>query len=107
MTAFRSVASSQGLARDFTADPGRLVRVVNRYTHSEGQGMDNGSTGDADGIEETGNAYTPDETEYNQFNTDHKLQALQSLCLVLAKFNQKKSIIYFSSGMTQTGIENE
>ena len=107
MIAIVSLASSLRLDQDFTADPGRLLRVLNRYTHSEGQGMDNGSTGDADGIEETGNAYTPDETEYNQFNTDHKLQALQSLCLVLAKFNQKKSIIYFSSGMTQTGIENE
>jgi len=41
------------------------------------------------------------------FNTDRKLQALQSLCQVLAKFNQKKSIIYFSSGMTQTGLENQ
>src|SRR5260221_12647547 len=69
--------------------------------------MDNGATGDADGIEETGNAYTPDETEYNPSNTDRKPQALQSLCLVLAKFNQKKSIIYFSSGMTKTVIENE
>ena len=39
---------------------------------------------------DTGDAYTPDETEYNQFNTDRKLQALQSLCQVLAKFNQKK-----------------
>ena len=69
--------------------------------------MDAGPTGDADGIAESGDAYTPDETEYNQFNTDRKLQAIQSICQVLAKFNQKKSVIYFSSGMTQTGIENQ
>lgn len=102
-----TLASSLRLDQDFTGDQARLLRVLNRFSHSEGQGMDNGSTGDADGIEETGNAYTPDETEYNQFNTDRKLQALQSLCQVLGKFNQKKSIIYFSSGMTQTGIENQ
>jgi VWFA-related protein len=95
------------LDQDFTADRARLLRVLNRYTHSEGQGMDNGPTGDTDMVEETGDAYTPDETEYNQFNTDRKLQALQSVCQVLGKFNQKKSLIYFSSGMTQTGIENE
>src|SRR5262249_28279886 len=83
------------------------LRVLNRFSHAEGQGMDSGPTGDADGIEETGAAYTPDETEYNQFNTDRKLQALQSICQVLSKFNQKKSVIYFSSGMTQTGIENQ
>jgi VWFA-related protein len=107
LIAIVSLGSSLRLDQDFTADQSRLLRVLNRYSHAEGQGMDNGSTGDADGIEETGNAYTPDETEYNQFNTDRKLQALQSLCQVLGKFNQKKSIIYFSSGMTQTGIENQ
>jgi VWFA-related protein len=107
MIAIVSLASSLRLDQDFTADRTRLLRVLNRFTHSEGQGMDAGPTGDADGIEESGNAYTPDETEYNQFNTDRKLQALQSICQVLAKFNQRKSVIYFSSGMTQTGIENE
>jgi VWFA-related protein len=107
LIAIVSLASSLRLDQDFTADRARLLRVLNRYTHSEGQGMDNGSTGDTDMVEETGNAYTPDESEYNQFNTDRKLQALQSVCQVLAKFNQKKSLIYFSSGMTQTGIENE
>jgi VWFA-related protein len=107
MIAIVSLASSLRLDQDFTNDRARLMRVLNRFTLSEGQGMDNGPTGDADGIEETGNAYTPDETEYNQFNTDRKLQALQSVSQVLSKFNQKKSVIYFSSGMTQTGIENE
>ncbi|HEY6307068.1 MAG TPA: VWA domain-containing protein [Candidatus Angelobacter sp.] len=107
MIAVVSMASSLRLDQDFTNDQARLLRVLNRYTLAEGQGMDNGPTGDADGIEETGNAYTPDETEYNQFNTDRKLQALQSVSQVLSHFNQKKSIIYFSSGMTQTGIENE
>ena len=107
LIAIVSLASSLRLDQDFTNDQARLLRVLNRFSHSEGQGMDNGSAGDADGIEETGNAYTPDESEYNQFNTDRKLQALQSLCQVLGKFNQKKSILYFSSGMTQTGIENQ
>ncbi len=107
MISIISLASSLRLDQDFTADRARLLRVLKRFSHSEGQGMDAGPTGDADGIAETGDAYTPDETEYNQFNTDRKLQAIQSICQVLAKFNQKKSVIYFSSGMTQTGIENE
>lgn len=107
MIAVVSLASSLRLDQDFTGDRARLLRVLNRFSHAEGQGMDNGATGDADGIEESGNAYTPDETEYNQFNTDRKLEALQSVCQVLAKFNQKKSIIYFSGGVTQTGVENQ
>jgi VWFA-related protein len=107
MIAIVSLASSLRLDQDFTPDRAQLLKVLNRFSRAEGQGMDNGLTGDADGIEETGNAYTPDETEYNQFNTDRKLEALQSLSQVLARFNQKKSIIYFSSGVTQTGIENQ
>jgi VWFA-related protein len=107
LIAIVTLASSLRLDQDFTSDQAQLLRVLNRFSHSEGQGMDNGSTGDADGIEESGNAYTPDETEYNQFNTDRKLQALQSISQILGKFNQKKSLIYFSSGVTQTGIENQ
>jgi VWFA-related protein len=107
MIAIVSLASSLRLDQDFTNDSRQLVRVLNRYTQAEGQGFDNGPNGDTDGIEETGNAYTPDETEYNQFNTDRKLQALQSISQVLSHFNQKKSVIYFASGVTQTGIENE
>ncbi|HMF91670.1 MAG TPA: VWA domain-containing protein [Candidatus Angelobacter sp.] len=107
MIAIVSLAASLRLDQDFTDDRARLLRVLNRFSRVEGQGMDSGPTGDADGIEETGAAYTPDETEYNQFNTDRKLQALQSICQVLSRFNQKKSLIYFSSGMTQTGIENQ
>ena len=106
MIAVVSLASSLRLDQDFTADRTRLLKILNRFTQSEGQGMDNGAT-DTDIVEENGDAYTPDQSEYNQFNTDRKLQALQSVCQVLSKFNQKKSMIYFSSGMTQTGIENE
>ena len=107
MIAVVSLGSSLRLDQDFTPDRPRLLRVLNRFTQSEGQGMDNGTTGDTDIVEENGDAYTPDQSEYNQFNTDRKLQALESVCQVLSRFNQKKSMIYFSSGMTQTGIENE
>ncbi|HEY6253522.1 MAG TPA: VWA domain-containing protein [Candidatus Angelobacter sp.] len=106
MIAVVSLASSLRLDQDFTGDRARLLQILNRFTQSEGQGMDNGAT-DTDIVEENGDAYTPDQSEYNQFNTDRKLQALQSVCQVLSRFNQKKSMIYFSSGMTQTGIENE
>lgn len=107
MIAVVSLASSLRLDLDFTADRSRLLQTLARLTQSEAQGMENGTTGDSDIVEENGDAYTPNQTEYNQFNTDRKLQAIQSLCRVLSRFNQKKSLVYFSSGMTQTGIENE
>ena len=50
LIAIVTLASSLRLDQDFTGDQARLLRVLNRFSHSEGQGMDNGSTGDADGI---------------------------------------------------------
>ena len=106
MIAVVSFASSLRLDLDFTADKNRLLATLGRFSPSEGRGTENGPTGDSDLGEENGDSYIPDQSDYNEFNTDRRLQALQSLCRVLSRFNEKKSLIYFSSGMTQTGVEN-
>src|SRR5258708_21456580 len=49
MIAIASLSSSLRLDQDFTGDRARLLRVLNPFSHAEGQGMDNGLTGDADG----------------------------------------------------------
>jgi VWFA-related protein len=54
----------------------------------------------------TGAAYTPDETEFNVFNTDQKLAAIEGLSNVLSDIPGRKAIIEFTSGITQTGEEN-
>ncbi|HUK31623.1 MAG TPA: VWA domain-containing protein, partial [Candidatus Acidoferrum sp.] len=56
--------------------------------------------------EDTGAAFTADDTEFNIFNTDNKLLAVQLLCESLADIPGKKIIMEFSSGITQTGEEN-
>jgi VWFA-related protein len=56
--------------------------------------------------EDTGAAFTADDTEFNIFNTDRKLAAIESLCEVLENIPGKKSIVQFTSGVTQTGEEN-
>jgi len=52
-------------------------------------------------------AFTPDETEFNIFNSDEKLAALQSLAEMLQPLPGRKSVIHFSSGMERTGLENQ
>ena len=54
-----------------------------------------------------GGSFTPDDTEYNIFNTDRRLEAMRTIAAQLSHVEQKKSLIYFSSGMDRTGIENE
>jgi VWFA-related protein len=56
--------------------------------------------------EDTGAAFTADETEFNIFNTDRKLAALESLSSLLRDIPGRKSVVQFTSGITQTGEEN-
>ena len=61
----------------------------------------------AEGAAETSGAFTADDTDYNTFTADRKLLALQAIMQALGKINQKKSIIYFSNGITQSGVDNQ
>lgn len=56
--------------------------------------------------EDTGAAFTADETEFNIFNTDRKLAALESLSSLLRDIPGRKSVVQFTGGITQTGEEN-
>jgi VWFA-related protein len=54
----------------------------------------------------TGDAYTADETEFNVFNTDQKLIAIEGLANVLSAIPGRKALVEFTGGITQTGEEN-
>src|SRR6185437_8238758 len=62
--------------------------------------------GEYDVSEDTGAAYTPDDTEFNVFNTDRKLSAIQGLANLLKHIPGKKIVMQFTGGITQTGEEN-
>src|ERR1051326_8191695 len=52
-------------------------------------------------------AFTADDTDYNTFSADRKLLALQSIIQAVGKLPQKKSLIYFSNGISQSGVDNQ
>ncbi len=91
--------------QDFTDDRDRLIRVVKGLAAGE-TGSGNGSTGD-DATGDTGAAYSQDDTEFNIFNTDRKLAALESAVKMLGSLSEKKALVYFASGMSLTGIDNQ
>ena len=64
------------------------------------------ANGEYDVQEYTGAAYTPDETEFNVFNTDQKLAAVEGLADVLGGIPGRKALVEFTGGITQTGEEN-
>src|SRR5580704_7899847 len=57
--------------------------------------------------EDTGTAFNADETEFNIFNTDKQLATLESAAKMLAPFPEKKALLYFSSGISRSGNDNE
>ena len=102
-----SLGSSLQVNQDFTTDRALLKKQLEQFSSGSGQGFEEGTTGTTEGTPDTGQPFTADDTEYNIFNTDRRLQALRSVAEKLSYVQQKKSLIYFSSGMDRTGIENE
>ena len=102
-----SLGSSLLVNQDFTTDHALLKKQLDGFSTGSGQGFEEGTTGTTEGTPDTGQPFTADDTEYNIFNTDRRLEALRSVAEKLAHVQQKKSLIYFSSGMDRTGIENQ
>lgn len=102
-----SLGSALVVNQDFTSDRDLLQKQLQAFGEGSGQGYEEGTTGSTEGTPDTGQPFTADDTEYNIFNTDRRLEALRSVAEKLSHLQQKKSLIYFSSGMDRTGIENQ
>jgi VWFA-related protein len=107
LVAIVSLGSSLLVNQDFTSDRALLKKQIQAFGEGAGQGYEEGTTGTTEGTPDTGQPFTADDTEYNIFNTDRRLEALRSVAEKLSPLQQKKSLIYFSSGMDRTGIENQ
>jgi VWFA-related protein len=107
MVAIVSLGSALLVNQDFTPDHELLKKQLQAFGEGSGQGFEEGTTGSTEGTPDTGQPFTADDTEYNIFNTDRRLEALRSVAEKLSHLQQKKSLIYFSSGMDRTGIENQ
>jgi VWFA-related protein len=107
IVALVSLSTNMRVDLDFTDDKTKILSVLSSYSSGSGEGFAMGDTGSAEGAAETGGSFTPDDTDYNTFSADWKLLALQSTMQALGKIEQKKSLIYFSNGISQTGTDNQ
>ncbi len=107
LIAVASFSTSLAVNQDFTADREALGQAIDSFGGNSASGFENGTTGDTEDTPDTGGAFTADDTEFNIFNTDRRLDALQTLADSLAAIQQKKSVVYFSSGMSQQGTDNQ
>jgi VWFA-related protein len=107
LIAMVSLATNMRLDLDFTDDKAKVLGVLSAYSSGSGQGFDNGAAGSSEAAAETSGAFTADDTDYNTFSADRKLLALQSIIQAVGRLPQKKSLIYFSNGISQSGVDNQ
>jgi len=106
LVALVSLGDTLKVDQDFTADKTALLYEVGIYNDTEGEGFAAGATSTTNQTEDT-TSYTADESEYNDLNTDRELLALRSIAKSLEKIGEKKSLLYFSGGISRDGIENQ
>lgn len=101
----RYAGGSVDVLQDFTADRDRLLSIIETMMAGEGQGY--GESTDDASSSDTGAAFGQDDSEFNIFNTDRQLSALQTAAKMLGQLSEKKLLIYFASGLRLNGFSNQ
>ena len=93
------------VVQDFTDDRDLLISTLRALILGDSSDLAGMAATAADEGDDSG-AFVADQTEFNIFNTDRKLTALEDAARKLGIYPEKKALIYFSSGVEKTGIEN-
>jgi VWFA-related protein len=107
LVALVSMSTSLSMDQDFTNNKEALLAAIKRYNGDDESGFANGTTGSTDGTGDNANAFAADDTEYNSLNTDRELYAIRAIAKSLEHVDQRKSMLYFSGGLSRNGIENQ
>ncbi len=107
LVALVSMSTGLSMDQDFTSDKDALLHGLAKYNGTDTTGFANGTTGSTDGTSDDTSQFAADDTEYNSLNTDRELLAIRTIAKSLERVDQKKSMLYFSGGLTRNGIENQ
>jgi len=81
------------------------LQTVDKLFIGEGQGFD--QLANDDSSSDYGTAFGEDDAEFNLFNTDRQLAALQTAVRMLGALNEKKVLVYFASSLNLNGVDNQ
>ncbi len=85
---------------DFTADRNRALSVLETMIVGEDENAPEEPS-------DTGAAFGQNDSEFNIFFTDRQLAALQTAATMLGRLQEKKSLVYFASGLRLNGTNNQ
>jgi VWFA-related protein len=105
MAVMQYTGASVKVLNDFTSDRMELLKSIDAMVVGDAQGFDENAADES--AADTGTAFGQDDAEFNIFNTDRQLAALQTAVKMLGTLNEKKSLIYFASGMRLNGTNNQ
>ncbi len=94
------------VVQEFTNDRETLLTAIQSLRIGDSSELAAIAATGADPTDDSGE-FTADDTEFNIFNTDRKLSALEDAARKLAPFPEKKALVYFSSGIGKTGVDNQ
>jgi VWFA-related protein len=94
------------VVQEFTNDRETIVSAIQSLRIGDSSELAALAATGADSTDDSGE-FTADDTEFNIFNTDRKLSALEDAARKLAPFPEKKALVYFSSGIGKTGVDNQ
>jgi VWFA-related protein len=92
--------------QEFTSDRDLLTSKIKSFRVGESSELAGMADTGPDAEDQSG-TFVADDTEFNIFNTDRKLAALEEAARRLAPYPEKKALVYFSSGVEKTGVENQ
>jgi VWFA-related protein len=98
-------AASVDILQDFTSDRNRLLSIL--QTMILGEGQDSAEDVDDASSADTGAEFGQDDSEFNIFNTDRQLSALETAAKMLGQVAERKSLIYFAGGLRLNGVDNQ
>lgn len=107
MVAVMSFSTKVEVRQDFTDDREVLRAALRGLRIGEGSDLAGAASTASEDESDDGSVFQADESEFNIFNTDRKLGALETAVKMLANLPEKKALIYFSSGVGKTGMENQ
>ena len=106
MVEIMTLTNELRVTQDFTNDRETLLTAIQALRVGDSSELAALAATGADSTDDSGE-FTADDTEFNIFNTDRKLSALEDAARKLAPFPEKKALVYFSSGIGKTGVDNQ
>jgi VWFA-related protein len=112
LVAVATVGTMLDVLTDFTGDKETVANALSHLAATDGTAAADAAAStvatDEAQASATADDTTPtDATELDLFNNDIRLRALKTLADALGPVEQKKSIIYFSTGMERNGQDNQ